>query len=105
MIRGNQLGKTETHEDPASGMTWSPSEQTHAIHSCGAVIPFRFAMTVKPSTSWRLCPMFWRAGGYVSRSDASTSARSTTYIVLETAESPPVVAFFKVATVLDLPCE
>jgi len=44
-----------------------------------------------------------RAGGYVSRGNAST--RSMTHIILETAESAPEIAFFKVVTVLDLPCE
>ena len=28
-----------------------------------------------------------------------------THIILETAESTPVIAFFKVVAVLDLPCE
>jgi hypothetical protein len=49
----------ETHEDPGSGTTWSPRAPTHAIQSWASVIFFRFAMPDKPSTSWRLCPMFY----------------------------------------------
>ena len=46
-------------------------------------------------------------GGKVSimSAGAAPSARSVTHIVLETAESAPEIAFFKVAKVLDLPCE
>jgi hypothetical protein len=33
------------------------------------------------------------------------SARSTTHIVLETAESAPEIALFKVVEALNLPCE
>ena len=59
-VRMGRYGRwmNKTYEDPGSGMTWSPSAPTHAIQSCAGVMFLRFAMTDKPSTSWRLCPIF-----------------------------------------------
>jgi hypothetical protein len=43
-----------THEDPGSGMTWSPRAPTQAMHSWATVMPLRFATAVRVSTSLRL---------------------------------------------------
>jgi hypothetical protein len=67
------VGKRKTHEDPGSGIMWSPRAPTHAMHSCATVMPFRFAMADKPSTNWRLCPIFWgRVGMSEGGSEAGT---------------------------------
>jgi len=97
-----------TYEDPGSGIMWLPSVQTHAMHSCASVIPLRFAMADKLSTSWRLCPIFWRPGGYVSREASGAGngdVKQDAYIILETAESASEIAFFEVLPALDLASE
>ena len=94
--------KKKTHEDLESGIMWSLRAPTHTMHSCATVMPFRFAMTDKPSTNWRLCPIFWgRVGMSVGWSEAG-ARKMTLYIILETTEPAPEIAFFEVLTALDL---
>ena len=52
-----------THEDPGSGTMWSPRAPTQAMHSCASVMPLRFAMVVKGSTTLRLSLMFFEIAG------------------------------------------
>ena len=65
-------------------------------------------MADKPSTSWRLCPMFYAIKRYVSRGidigKAGARARDGehSHLILETAEPAPEIAFLEVLTALDL---
>jgi hypothetical protein len=43
-----------TYELPGMGTMWGPSDATHAIHSCAAVIPFLEAIASRADTSARL---------------------------------------------------
>ena len=92
----------KTHEDPGRGIMWSPSAPTHAMHSCATVMPFRFAMADKPSTNWRLCPIFWGRVGMSEGGKRRGGAKDDSYIILETTEPAPEIAFFEVLTALDL---
>lgn len=56
---GRDGGRSYTHEDPGSGMMWLPRAPTQAILSWAIVMPLRFAIFVKWSTSWRLWPIFF----------------------------------------------
>ena len=52
--QGKDEGRSYTHEDPGSGMMWLPRAPTQAILSWATVMPLRFAIFVRPSTSRRL---------------------------------------------------
>ena len=54
-----------THEDPGSGTMWSPRAPTQAMLSCATVMPFRFAMVVRGSTSLRLSLIFFDQRSWV----------------------------------------
>ena len=56
-----------THEDPGSGTMWSPRAPTQAMLSCATVMPLRFAMVVRGSTSLRLSLIFFDQRSWVSQ--------------------------------------
>ena len=88
--------KSYTHEDPGSGMTWSPRAPTQAMLSWATVIPLRFAMVVRVSTSLRLWFIFFVRGSRMRQPERAARIERETHFILETAIFAPEITFFEV---------